>query len=393
MAHPTDRFPLSWFCHGHEVYGVGTAAFSLAAEMHRRGWPVQLLHTHPGTTADRFADAGMHTRLLKLDAVPDTYGGSLPAKLWKFARGRKVDRNTGNALRSAIQDFGGKHFHVLWPFHVRAAVEATKPIATRCFWEMPNFVNDRYPFELNKRVYQRLCREGNVTVLADSAATGRTLAGRGVEPITFYHASRTDHFDPTRVERDRARLGLPESAAVFVIAARLVADKGGMHLLRAAAVHPTTPSGRPVHVALVGGSKDDAFPNELRRVADELGVADRLHLPGELTDVRPWYAAADVSCNLRVAPEPFGLSVIESMLMGVPVLVHAHGGPAETVRDGGTGWHITGMDQESVNAGMARVLADESRWPAFGESARMRGLTHFSDVALADHYERLLVSG
>ncbi|MEM6314034.1 MAG: glycosyltransferase, partial [Planctomycetota bacterium] len=240
----SEKFPLSWYCNGSELYGVGIGAFSLARQMDKRGWPVQLLHSEQGPLVERFKDAGLATRKIDLPRRSTDYSGSLPAQLLKVARGASFDRHVGKALAEGVRAFGGNHVHVRWPSHLRAAVNARRELGGPCFWEMPNFVSDRYPLGINRRFYQRLCRRGGVTVLANSAATGRTVAGGGVEPITFYVATSVDRFEP--IAADRAALGVPEDVVLVAIASRLVADKGGMHLLRAAAKHTTTPGGRAV---------------------------------------------------------------------------------------------------------------------------------------------------
>ena len=84
----------------------------------------------------------------------------------------------------------------------------------------------------------------------------------------------------------------------------------------------------------------------------------RRHFAGWTKEPERYYDAIDFAVNSRIDPEPFGLSVVEAMLAGRPVLVHALGGPAETVVDGVTGWHVAEATSESFAAGLRRIMQD-----------------------------------
>ena len=389
------RFPLTWLCKGDEAYGVGRDIVAVSDALRRRGWPVGVICGRHGRTRDQLLAAGVrvHDVGLQSDAAP--YRGGLIGKARSYLVNRRAVADDAARLAGVLRSVGGRHLHVRWPDQLFAAAGAAGRVGGACYWGMPNFVgvHDRRRLHLGRFLLRRTCRRHDVRVLANSDATGRTLAGGGVTPVTLYPATRGADFtpDPEREAGWRAGHGVPPEAALLVIAARLVPDKGGMHLLRAAIRHGRTPSGRPLWVALPGDGPTD-YRAALQREAATAGWGRRLVLPGRVADVRPWYAMADVTANLRQEPEPFGLSVVESMLMRRPVLVHALGGPAETVVDGATGWHLGDMRQGTVDAGLGRALDDEPRWPAMGGAARGRALDRFSDEAVADRYEAMLLA-
>jgi glycosyltransferase involved in cell wall biosynthesis len=70
--------------------------------------------------------------------------------------------------------------------------------------------------------------------------------------------------------------------------------------------------------------------------------------------------------------------VIEGMLMEKPVLVHALGGPAETVADGVTGWHIKAPTLDRFAAGLDAALSDRNRWTTMGQDARLHALAQYT---------------
>jgi glycosyltransferase involved in cell wall biosynthesis len=133
-----------------------------------------------------------------------------------------------------------------------------------------------------------------------------------------------------------------------------------------------------LHLLLIGGPTDGGFANELRGIAETHGVATRLHFAGWTNEPQRYYEAVDFAVNATLIPEGFGLSVVEAMLMGRPVLVHALGGPAETVIDGTTGWHVPEATVDAFAAALRQTMRDRSRWTEMGEAARIHALEKFS---------------
>jgi UDP-glucose:(heptosyl)LPS alpha-1,3-glucosyltransferase len=87
--------------------------------------------------------------------------------------------------------------------------------------------------------------------------------------------------------------------------------------------------------------RDD--PAKFRAMATELGVADRIEWLGARSDVADVLAESDLFL-LPSRHEPFGMVVVEAMLMGVPPIVSANAGAAEVVRDGVDGRVVAGED-------------------------------------------------
>ena len=84
----------------------------------------------------------------------------------------------------------------------------------------------------------------------------------------------------------------------------------------------------------MGGAQRDAeiaYVDELRRRIDEAGLAERVQLLGARDDARAVIAAADIYCQPNLEPEPFGLSLVEAMYAGLPVVTSAAGGALEIV--------------------------------------------------------------
>src|SRR6185295_16245076 len=88
---------------------------------------------------------------------------------------------------------------------------------------------------------------------------------------------------------------------------------------------------------IVGGETiQPGFKATLGRMADELGIAGRIHFVGWQNDVAPILRATDVLA-LPSLDEGLPLAILEAMSTGVPVVATPVGGVAEAVVDDETG--------------------------------------------------------
>jgi len=167
-------------------------------------------------------------------------------------------------------------------------------------------------------------------------------------------------FDPDQVGTGRlAKLAqiwrLPDGRPTIVLPARVTRWKGGTILIEALARMQRTDA-----VAILVGSDQgrSSFSEQLVRQAERLGVADRVRLVGHCDDMPAALLLADVVVSASTQPEAFGRAVIEAQAMGRMVIATDHGGAAETVMHGTTGWRVPPGDA----AALARATGD---WVAF----------------------------
>ncbi|WP_229397873.1 glycosyltransferase [Micromonospora okii] len=164
----------------------------------------------------------------------------------------------------------------------------------------------------------------------------------------------------------------------IVTVGRMVERKGFQEVVRAL---PAVPDAECV---VVGGPPAemlpaDGFARRLTALAESCGVADRVKLLGGLPreELASWYRSADV---VVTAPwyEPFGLTALEGMACGVPVIGTNVGGIADTVVDGLTGDLVPPRDPRALGMAIRRLLADNVRRFTYATAALDRIRSRYS---------------
>jgi glycosyltransferase involved in cell wall biosynthesis len=156
---------------------------------------------------------------------------------------------------------------------------------------------------------------------------------------------------------------------------RLVERKGFADVIRALTVVPGA------ELVIAGGPPEGADPyaQRLRELARKYKVDDRVTLTGAVpaADMPRWYRSADV---VVAAPwyEPFGLTPLEAMACGVPVVGSAVGGIVDTVVDGITGDLVPARDPRALGATLRRLLNDKTRRFSYGVAALDRARHSYS---------------
>lgn len=167
----------------------------------------------------------------------------------------------------------------------------------------------------------------------------------------------------------RDSLQTPSDDVVVVQVSRLEAFKGQHVLLDALAMLRDLPGWT---CWIVGGAQRPTeleYLQRLQAVAREREIADRIRFLGERSDVGQILGAADVYCQPNTEPEGFGLSFIEAMGAGLPVVTTGIGGAREVVNEScGVLVHpgnASGLSQElrrlAVDGGLRARLATNAR--------------------------------
>ena len=201
---------------------------------------------------------------------------------------------------------------------------------------------------------------------------------RGVDPAVFDPAS----VSAERMMRLLTAWRLPVDQDIVLLPGRLTRWKGQAVLIEAVA----RMARRDIACVLVGDDQGRAhYARELAALAESLGIGDRVRLVGHCEDMPAALALSTVVVNASVEPEGFGRVVIEAQAMARLVVATAHGGAAETIEPGVSGWLVPPGDAEALAATLDRLLALTPQDRAtYGAQARAAVQARFTTRAMQD---------
>lgn len=157
----------------------------------------------------------------------------------------------------------------------------------------------------------------------------------------------------------RSELALPQDVPLVALIGRINRWKGHDRFLRIAAMVVQTSD---AHFVIVGKPvfRDTDYAEELRQLAADLGITDRIHNVPWLDDPRLAYAAIDVNCNTSHG-EPFGRTIIEAAACGVPTVAFDEGGAPEAIADGASGYIVPANDEPAFARAILELLKKDRR--------------------------------
>jgi glycosyltransferase involved in cell wall biosynthesis len=202
---------------------------------------------------------------------------------------------------------------------------------------------------------------------------------------------------PSGVNIDRFRKDGPVAAKDtdrprILSVGRLVQRKGFEDLIQAL---PEVPH---AELVIVGGPSpaaldQDPYARQLLRIAEQCRVEDRVLLVGAVPaeEMPAWYRSADV---VAATPwyEPFGLTPLEAMACGVPVVATAVGGLVDTVFDGVTGDLVRARDPRGLGQALRRLLGDEGRRLSYSAAAVDRAVHAYAWPQIATRMSAVYAS-
>lgn len=187
--------------------------------------------------------------------------------------------------------------------------------------------------------------------------------------------------DPDKVSAERMikltnEWRLPDGVPVVMLPGRVTRWKGQELLIDALAKLKD----QSFHCLIVGDHKGkEAYKAKLEALIARHGLTPYVHLVGNCTDMPAAYKLADVVVSASLDPEPFGRVIIEAQAMGRPVVASNHGGAAESMLEGQTGWLVKPKDADALADGIREALnmsqEDRSR---LSDVAIAHARTHFS---------------
>jgi glycosyltransferase involved in cell wall biosynthesis len=179
-------------------------------------------------------------------------------------------------------------------------------------------------------------------------------------------------FEPPSVEHlEYVRSSITESE-YFATVARVVASKNLGIGIRILSSLP-----KSIHYVIAGPISDPDVARECNRLADQIGVKDRLHFVGPLS-AQILRAVVRLARVIAVTgSEPYSIAALEAMAQGRPVVAPRWFSIEEIVRDNVTGLLYQYRDSESATRAVSRLIQDRDLAQKFGESGR--------EIAMKEH--------
>jgi glycosyltransferase involved in cell wall biosynthesis len=200
-------------------------------------------------------------------------------------------------------------------------------------------------------------------------------------------------FAPPGVDVDRYTPGPPPSEGSYVLSVGRFADprKNASLLVEAyAALREQNPGVPPLVLAGRTPPPEAAWVR-----ADELGVRSQVtfHKDVSIEELLNLYRHASLYV-VSSDEEGLGLTILEAMACGRPVVSTQCGGPSTTVVEGETGYLVPVGDASALATAMRDVLSDPETANRMGQRGRARVERHFSAAATGqrflDVYDQLL---
>ena len=223
----------------------------------------------------------------------------------------------------------------------------------------------------------------HMTVSQEEAADTRryginrrsTAIGNGRDPARFKP-------DALARQQIRAELGVAPDAVVVTMMARLVRHKGLPELLAAM-------RGVPAELWVVGERLASDHGEDLEPYLINANLGPRLRRLGSREDVPAILAASDIFA-LPSHFEGLPMSIIEAMLVGLPVVSTDIRGPREQVVDGETGFLVPPFTIRPLAVALRRLAENAELRAQMGAAGRARALAEFDEAVVLERTLDLL---
>ena len=133
---------------------------------------------------------------------------------------------------------------------------------------------------------------------------------------------------------------------------------------------------------------DGSLRKQLEQKAAALGIREHVTFTGFLQDVEKIEAALDIAVITSRA-EALCLSILESMIAGIPAVGTDSGGVAEVIRHGENGFLIPVGDSDALAERLDELLADDAKRSAFGAQAKRDAEATFLAEQMTRKIEKL----
>lgn len=218
------------------------------------------------------------------------------------------------------------------------------------------------------------------------AASGKANSYLEKPATVILHGIDADAFSPTTDRQAlRLELGLDPDALIVGCFGRIRQQKGTDLFVEA--MIELLPKYPDAHGIIMGGvtREQQGFVDELVSRIEAAGLSERLRILPEDKGftIAPWFQASDI----YVAPqrwEGFGLTPLEAMSCGVPVVATRAGAFEDLVVPGETGFLVPIKDLQQLTEATDKMMKDAGMRQSMAEASRKKVLEHHQIEQEAD---------
>lgn len=215
------------------------------------------------------------------------------------------------------------------------------------------------------KLFSRFIQRFSCAVIVNAEAAARLF--RGEKHIHLIHNGvETDPAPPGSRERLRKAFSFEKNHTVVGTVGKIYPGKGQAALLRAFILLHSKFSG--LKLVFVGEARQPVYERRLRHMAAENGVEDAVFFTGFRRDIPELMEMMDIVVSAS-SVESFGVTILEAMAAGKPVLAVRAGGVSEIISHRENGF----LTESNTPQDLARGLAGILNHPAEAEKAALRG--------------------
>ncbi len=198
----------------------------------------------------------------------------------------------------------------------------------------------------------------------------------GVEPLTVLND------DEMTLIREKYKINNRQKVAGMI--GRLEPVKGHKYFIQGAKL--CIDQGLDMMFIITGSGGIEA---ELKQMADNLNIADRVIFTGFLEDVAPVVNILDIFVNASYGTEASSLAMLEAMSLGKPVVATDYGGNPYQVRDGKTGLLVPIKNSDALADAITSILADSNKYKQFSKNTLADYNKNYTAANLARTIEKI----
>jgi len=310
-------------------------------------------------------------------------------KVKNFALGIKNWFYVPGAVYKLYRLLKRKQYDIIntWLFHASVMGVFITLIKTSPIIESRQYTDYMYKYNFKlKQILDRIASHNVDHIIACSNAAKEVLTHYekvDTRKITIiYNGTNIDEFRLYNInQRRQTRENLKvEDKIVLSFTAHLRPAKGHQYLLEA--ISKIKNQYTNIVLLLIG---EGVLRNELEALTRQLNIEDNVRFLGYRTDIPDILSATDIYVHSSVE-EGFGISIIEAMAVGLPVIATNVGGIPEIITNGENGILVPPENPQALAEAISDLIEHPDKRKMFAEKGRQHITANFTNDIMAKKY-------